>query len=240
LIPQPKEHGLSTIKVASYNIHRCIGSDGCRDAERIAKVIREFDAHIIGLQEVDSRRMAETEGLEILAYLTGFTAIPGPTMQLPDGNYGNVLLTAHAVADIQHVDLTAPGREPRGAIDARLKIHGRPVRVITTHLGLKAGERRYQARKLIGRVSDNADDLTVLMGDINEWFPLSPLILEFHRRFGKPPTLLTFPSHWPCLALDRIWVRPGRALQKLSTHKSLMARIASDHLPLVAHIDLLE
>jgi endonuclease/exonuclease/phosphatase family metal-dependent hydrolase len=239
LVPEPIEGDLSTITVASYNIHRCVGSNGRPDAERIARVIHELDVQIIGLQEVESRKVAESHWFDILAHLPGFTAIVGPTIERSDGHYGNLLLTTHAAVDVQHVDLTVPGLEPRGAIDAHMQIQGRQVRVVVTHLGLKAGERRYQARKLIRCLGDDANNLTILLGDINEWFPLSPLLRRFHRYFGKSPTLFTFPSHRPWLALDRIWVRPPSALRQLSVHKSPFARIASDHLPLKAYIELL-
>jgi len=236
---RPREGGPPTITVASYNIHRCVGLDSRRDTERIAKVIRELDADVIGLQEVETRRGAQTEPLEIMAYLTGFKAVLGPTMSRPDGDYGNVLLAPHAVTDVQHIDLTVAGREPRGAIAARLRIHDRRVRVVVTHFGLKARERRYQARKLTSDLGHDTNKLTVLLGDINEWFPLSPLLRRLNRYFGKSPALSTFPSHRAWLALDRIWVRPRTALRQLTVHKSPLARTASDHLPLKAHIDLL-
>ena len=47
----PHPHGSRRL----YNIHECVGGDGRRDPERIAAVLREIDADIIGLQEVDAR-----------------------------------------------------------------------------------------------------------------------------------------------------------------------------------------
>jgi len=57
------------------------------------------------------------------------------------------------------------------------------------------------------------------------------------RRLGQPPRPASFPAYRPVVALDRIWVHPLRALRGVSTHKTPTARLASDHLPVVADID---
>ena len=42
----------STIRVATYNIHKCRGLDRRISPHRIAAVIRELDADVVALQEV--------------------------------------------------------------------------------------------------------------------------------------------------------------------------------------------
>jgi hypothetical protein len=44
----------------------------------------------------------------------------------------------------------------------------------------------------------------------------------------------SFPSRWPLLALDRVWVRPRPSLLALKAHRSPLAAKASDHLPVKA------
>ena len=46
----PSEH---RFRAVSCNIHRCVGLDGRQDTGRVAEVIRELGADIVGLQEVD-------------------------------------------------------------------------------------------------------------------------------------------------------------------------------------------
>ena len=140
-----------TLRVASYNIHECVGSDGRRDPARIAAVLREIDADIIGLQEVDARPGATSESMQMqyLAAALGHHAVAGPTLAAPTGEYGNALLTRRRVLDVRHVDLTVYRREPRGALDVDLDIDGAAVRVLVTHLGLLPGERRMQVRRLL-------------------------------------------------------------------------------------------
>ena len=234
---QEEVHRFSAV---SYNIHQCLGRDGRRDPGRISRVIRELDAQVIGLQEVNSKSGGRREEaqMDYLAQATGLRAVPGPTVRRGDSQYGNVLLTRYPVAEIRLVDLSVPGREPRGAIDARLDIQGRAVRVIVTHLGLTASERRNQVECLKHILREEKDQPLILLGDTNEWFPLSRAMRTVHRCLGKTPAKPTFPAWFPLLPLDRIWVRPKGALEAVRVYKSPLAKVASDHLPLEVSVVL--
>ena len=48
---------------------------------------------------------------------------------------------------------------------------GVPVRVIVTHLGLSPSERRAQVTKLLAALSAQRTRLTMVMCDLNEWWP---------------------------------------------------------------------
>ncbi|MGD8776901.1 MAG: endonuclease/exonuclease/phosphatase family protein [Syntrophobacterales bacterium] len=223
------------ITVASYNIHQCLGVDDRKDPERTTSVISELGAQLVGLQEVHSS-FIQSPQVDTLTEATGLKVIPGPTMHRGDGHYGNVLLTAYSPLTVQPIDLSFPGREPRGAIDAELHIQNRKVRVIVTHLGLNANERQFQVDRLSDSLLSQEYDLLVLMGDFNEWFPFRRQLLFLNRLLGKISALPTYPSRYPVLALDRIWIRPKGALRAITIHKSPLAQIASDHLPLKARI----
>jgi len=236
--PLRAESGIhdSRIKVASYNIHLGIGRDGQFNPERIARVIAELDADVICLQEVERN----SAGVDMLAYLSaasGFHGISGPTLSTPHGDYGNAILTRHLPGEVQRWDLSEPRREPRGAIAMLIHKGGCTMRMIATHLGLRPGERRCQIRKLMGFIHETGAMPTVLMGDVNEWFLWGRPVRWLHRHFKQTPSPATFPSGWPLFALDRIWVEPRHALQRISVHKSATARMASDHLPITATID---
>jgi len=228
------------LRIASYNIHECVGSDGRRDPARIAAVLREIDADIIGLQEVDARPGETSESMQVqyLASTLGHHAVAGPTLLRAGGEYGNAILTRRPVLDVRRVDLTVYRREPRGALDVDLDIDGWTVRVLVTHLGLLPGERRKQVRRLLDLLGDHRSDVVVLCGDINEWFAVGRPLRWLHARLGRTATVPTFPSAFPVFALDRIWVHPHAALAALTAHASPAARRASDHLPLLADIRL--
>ena len=108
------------------------------------------------------------------------------------------------------------------------------LRVCASHLGLRPSERRTQVKQLLMRLAVEPGDVDVLIGDINEWLLWGRPLRWLNRFFIKPPAPATFPARWPLLALDRIWVRPRRRLERVFVHRSATAREASDHLPVVA------
>ena len=227
------------IRVASYNVHAGVGSDGNFSPERIAQVITELGADVVGLQEVHSGD-GSFSMLETLARATGMHSIAGPTHSRPShGDYGNALLTRHPVISVRQLDLAVWGREPRGALDVLIDC-GYPLRVLATHLGLRPWERREQVAKLLQALAEDEGEkgpaTTVLLGDINEWFLWGRPLRWLHRHFRSLPARRTFPAAWPVLALDRIWVKPFGLVRRVQAHRSPAARLASDHLPLIADI----
>lgn len=217
--------------VATWNVHGCRGGDGRCDPVRVADVVRELDADVVGLQEI------EPELLQAVAAHTGMTAIAGPTRTHHPGTGGNALLTRHPVADVRRHDLSRDGREPRGALDVDLALVGRRVRAVVTHLGLQGTERRDQVRQLIALLAEEASPggLTVLLGDLNEWLAPGRALRALRGGFACGGAR-SFPARLPLLSLDRIVVRPAIALQSVRAHGSRLARAASDHLPVVGII----
>jgi endonuclease/exonuclease/phosphatase family metal-dependent hydrolase len=228
---------MTRLRLASYNVHRAIGHDRQCDPARILGVLREIDADIVALQEVEAH---DTGGdmLQWLAAETGFHAVAGPTLVRNDGHFGNGLLTRCPVREKRLVDLSFGRREPRGAIAADLDCGGTHLRVVATHLGLRPAERREQVKALLPLFRDRPQDKAVLVGDLNEWFLWGRPLRWLHKHFAKTPALRTFPARSPFLSLDRVWAHPGHILTRLEVHRSPLARTASDHLPLVATLDL--
>lgn len=229
----------ATLRVGSYNIHRCIGTDGRCDPARIAAILDEMSCDAIGLQEVDNSPGAGPGSLQLdfLARATGMQAVAGLWIVRHSGHYGNALLTRHPVLAVRRHDLSFSWREPRGALDVDLDVHGARARFIVTHLGLTPGERRHQMRRILQIVAVGSPAApVVLLGDINEWLPLGRPLRWLHQVFGRPPAPPSFPAFWPLVALDRIWARPRAALLSVRAHRSATARFASDHLPITAAI----
>jgi endonuclease/exonuclease/phosphatase family metal-dependent hydrolase len=222
----------------SYNIHECVGVDKRRDPRRIASVVKDSGAQIVGLQEVhsDASGADELHQMNYLASATGLEAVPGPALERRNGHYGNVLLTSGKVRAVQKLDLSFSGREPRGAIDADVEFDGEILRVIVTHLGLLPSERRFQVRKLLTALSEKRTRVVVVLSDFNEWLPTGRSLRWIHTQLGKTALVRTFPSRFPIFALDRIWVSPPAALSELNCFRTPLTRVASDHLPLKANI----
>jgi phospholipase D1/2 len=231
------ESGTDDLRVATWNIHDAKGADGVRNITRIGVVIRQLrrlGVPLIGLQEVacgpyDSNELAE------LALGNGYHWYAIPTRgHRSTKQYGNALLLTTA-ADAVHIhDLSIVDREPRGALEVHLCWQGHRLRVVNTHLGLRAGERRLQVERLLALLARESAVTTILLGDINEWLLWGRPLRWLHRRFGNSPSVRSFPTFLPVLALDRIWIDRPWAMRTIAVFRTREASRASDHLPVVA------
>ena len=240
----PHEHAprdTQRLAVASYNLHSCVGLDRRCSPARIAEVLRELNCDIYALQEVDNQPGEHEESMQLdyLARTMNMTAVPGLRIVRHTGEYGNAILTRLPIKEVRRHDLSYSWCEPRGAIDIEVDVHGQPLRIIATHLGLRRSERRFQWRRLMVALAEGPTEIpTVVLGDMNEWYRGARTLKEAHVAFGEPPSPAGFPSFAPMLALTRIWVRPRVALESIVVHRTELTRKASDHLPLKATLDV--
>jgi endonuclease/exonuclease/phosphatase family metal-dependent hydrolase len=228
------------LRVATYNVHACVGTDGRHDPARISAVIGELDADIVALQEFtypDSVEI-ETRAPVVLTTLDRYQCALGPARKTGGRCFGNALLTRHPIADVHRIDISMARREPRAALSATVKVHDLDVHVLATHLGLRVGERRFQVRQILDYLDSVRNTLSIVMGDFNDWLPGRSVAHVLDHRLGRPPTPASFPVFWPVRSLDRIWVDPLRALERVTVHRSPLSRKASDHFPVVADLGL--
>jgi endonuclease/exonuclease/phosphatase family metal-dependent hydrolase len=224
---------------ATYNIHGWRGADNRLDPQRIFRVIAALDADILALQEVVSPQRAGSPcSLREIAAELGYHVTFGQTLLRADTRYGNGLLSRVPPERVERHDLSVSGREPRGALECRFRFNGLTVKTVTTHLGLKRRERKAQLQRLAPLLDNGDADVTLLMGDLNDWFAWSGLRRALHALAGRQPAPRTFPAGRPLLALDRILVLPKRRLLSLLPLKDGGSGVASDHLPLRAEIEL--
>jgi endonuclease/exonuclease/phosphatase family metal-dependent hydrolase len=152
--------------------------------------------------------------------------------------FGNALLTRHPIVEVHRIDLSMERREPRGALAATIDVGGVPLHVLATHLGLRIHERRFQVRQILDYLDSVRDSTVIVAGDFNDWLPGRSAAHVLDKRLGRPPRPATFPVAWPLVALDRIWVHPQSVLRRISVHATPTARLASDHWPVVAELNL--
>jgi endonuclease/exonuclease/phosphatase family metal-dependent hydrolase len=227
------------LRVATYNVHSCVGRDRRHDPARIARVIAELDADVIALQEFSypADVALETRTPVVLTELDQYQSALGPTLARESHRYGNLILSRHPIRELRRVDLSHGSREPRGLLSVTVEAHGYELHVLATHLGLSFGERRYQVRKILEHVEELSSTFFVVLGDFNDWLPGRSVAHALDDRLGKARRLRTFPSYLPVLPLDRIWVHPWSALHSLRAYRSERALRASDHLPVVAELE---
>jgi endonuclease/exonuclease/phosphatase family metal-dependent hydrolase len=226
------------IRIVSYNVHACVGGDGNFSPDRIAGVVEALQADLVALQEVEDLPYQGSTVSDYLARRLAMHAHRGPTLNRGNAPYGNLLLSSAEPEVLRLHDLSIVGPEPRGAIDTVFDLGGTRLRLVATHLGLKARERRRQARQLLHLLQPTEADITVLAGDINEWRPRSAAIRELAGLFETRSKARTFPANAPILALDRIFITPITVATRIRVDKSRAARKASDHLPLVCDLDV--
>jgi endonuclease/exonuclease/phosphatase family metal-dependent hydrolase len=229
------------IRVASYNIQKSIGTDFRRRPERILDVLLEIDADIVALQEVDRRFGERVASLspEAIAAATGYRPIVFGVRPQSLGWHGNTLLIRNGIEILSRKTLELPRLEPRGAVLADLAVDGQPIRVVGMHLGLLGLWRKRQAEAVLGHIEALEEPLpTVIMGDLNEWSvnggPLRHFAREHHVSAPGP----SYPSVRPVFGFDRIIASPDVSIRKTGVHYSELARIASDHLPVWANLEV--
>lgn len=220
-----------TFTVASYNIHKGEGLDGRVDLDRIASVLREIDADLVGIQEIFR---PQAEGL---AERLGMQAAMGVTRTLRGLPYGNAVLSRFAIRGALAFDLTRPAREPRGGLRLDLAVDGGPLHLFNVHFGLAIRERAEQVEELVQRhiLRGDLSGARVVIGDLNEWFP-GAVGRALRRELHGPRIRRTHPAPLPLFALDRIYWDRHLHADGFRVHRSRLARVASDHLPVVAQL----
>lgn len=226
-----------TIRLASYNVHKCLGLDRKRSAQRILDVIAALEADIVVLQEVDHRIAPRRAALPhaLIAATTEYHPLPFHLNDVSLGWHGQTILARPGVTPTRLQRIALPALEPRGAILAEFETGVGPMRVIGVHLGLVRRFREMQLAAIRAALSRHAEMPTAILGDFNEWSPrggVGPLEGVFRTHSPGP----SFPAVRPVARLDRIALGPGLHLAKAGVANGKLSRVASDHLPIWADV----
>jgi endonuclease/exonuclease/phosphatase family metal-dependent hydrolase len=226
------------VLIASYNIRKAIAPDRRRRPERILEILAEIGADIVLLQEAD-RRFGDRHSaipMHMLTEHSAYRAVPYEMRPGSMGWHGNAVLVGPNVEIIRHLPLHLPTLEPRGAVLADVRIGGESLRLVGMHLDLSGLWRRKQARAILSELGHQPDPLpTLLAGDLNEWRS-GGCLRDFGLHHTPVPLGPSFHARQPVGRLDRMFVSPGIKVLESGVHHSLLARNASDHLPVWARI----
>ena len=242
------------LRIATYNIHKCRGVDGRVHPERIARVLEEIKPDIVSLQEVVSHegdtiaRNQVAHQADYLAGRLGLFGAMGETRKHRGGAYGNVTLSRWDFKMVRPIDITIGGREQRLALRTDIRLGGHILHVFNVHLGTAVRERRQQAIRLIDRDLLRSVDISgprIVLGDFNEWvrgLVTKTLVAEFHLTDLSVhiARMRSYPALLPLLNLDHIYFDHHLRVEKAFFHRSRRSLIASDHLPLVADMVLVD
>lgn len=228
------------LRVASYNVRKCVGLDRRRDPDRVLSVMAGLGADIIAVQEADLRLGARPAAIDRdrVPDRTGLVAAQVATNGVSLGWHGNAVLLSPEIEVEAVTRLELPGLEPRGAVMIEARRGPHAFRVVATHLGLTRRHRRRQLT-VIAQAAASGGPLrpTLILGDFNEWSNdrgLEPL----HADFAVHAPGRSFHAARPVAALDRIATGAGITLRDAGVVETATSRIASDHLPVWADVEL--
>jgi len=230
----------STLRFATWNIHSGIGGDRHFDMARIAAVLAEIDADVVGLQEVGWHRRTHHR-VDQFAWLrenTGYTVIEGLVRDPLRAQFGNALLTRLPAEKKQWVDLKVRGHVPRAAVVAEVQAGDAPLQLAVLHLGLTVWERDRQTRRLLHALEPDAGLPGVLLGDFNMLRRRTRASEILAGRFPTCVRMPTYPARKPRLSLDRIYLSAEWEVTEAGVFDSELTLHASDHLPLIAEARL--
>jgi endonuclease/exonuclease/phosphatase family metal-dependent hydrolase len=238
------------LRVLTYNVRRCLGTDGRLSPRRVAEVIAAFEPDLVALQELDVGRIrtGEVDQAHEIAHLLGMSFHFNPSLRVMEEHYGDAILTVRPCSLVHAGPL--PGmrnREPRGALWAAVDVGGVTLQVVNTHLGLAARERLAQIEALLGPEwlgHPACQDPVILIGDFNTvprsraYRRLARHLVDAQRAQPDPRPRPTYPSRLPVLRIDHAFVGSGVEVVGAAVPRTPLTRVASDHLPLVLDLQL--
>lgn len=242
------------LRILTYNVHRCLGTDGRLSPRRIAEVIAVLEPDVVALQELDVGRI-RTGGVDQaheIALQLGMSFHFNPALRVMEELYGDAILTALPCALVRAGPLPGlPGirdLEPRGALWAAVQVGGVTLQVINTHLGLVARERQAQVEALLGPEwlgHPACQDPVILIGDFNAlprsraYQRLAAQLADAQRARPNPRPRSTFPARLPVFRIDHAFLGRGVEVIDSVVPRTPLTRVASDHLPLVLDVRIL-
>jgi endonuclease/exonuclease/phosphatase family metal-dependent hydrolase len=233
-----------SVRIATYNIHRCRGMDRRVVPARIIEVLRDINADVIALQEVIGAGPVGSGQAEEIGAALGMGWVMNCVRSLRQHQFGNVVLSRYPIVHHSSYDLSWRTCESRHCQRADLDINGQVLHVYNVHLGTAVLERRYQAGRLAAFVHDRrVTGPKIILGDFNEWMKglatktLSSLFesvdISQHLKRRR-----TYPGLFPVVHLDHIYYDGKVEVVNVEMPRTRKALMASDHLPLVANLKI--
>lgn len=244
------------LRAMTYNVHGCVGLDRRLDVDRVAAVIAEEAPDVVALQELDVNR-ARSGGVDqahAIAERLGMTVSFNSALirvRVAEERYGDAILSRRPMRLVRSGPLPrpprVPGLEDRGALWCEVRLEGgEALQVITTHLGLVPLEQRVQVSALLGddwMGAASAVGPALLLGDFNAttryaaYRRLRASLSDLQLGLA-PVTVPTYPARLPVLRIDHLFATPGVRALDVWAPNGRLARAASDHLPLVADLEV--
>ncbi|MTH45966.1 endonuclease/exonuclease/phosphatase family protein [Intestinirhabdus alba] len=250
------------LRIATYNIGKNEAADSVTDFTQLNSAIKIIDADIIAVPEVDNKtkRSQKIDQLKTLAEANNMHYAFGKALDFDGGEYGLGLLSKYKILHSQVLKLPSGDAEQRVVLLAQVEVPGfdsAPV-IMVTHLDwqkdptIRTGQVRYLLDLSIGDAKsdfkDIASSIKILAGDFNSTDKEQPVkeISYFFNEVVKEGTdTRSWPAMNPAIDIDHIFTFKGQkwnVRQLTVPHDSAQFRwsSASDHLPVIADLELVE
>jgi endonuclease/exonuclease/phosphatase family metal-dependent hydrolase len=240
--PAPSSQSL---RVMTYNIHVGIGMDKKLDLERIAGVINAQHPHLVGLQEVDRgvQRTQRIDEIAEIARMTGMNYDFAFNLRYQGGQYGVAILSRFPITSFDHrLYQNTREAERRGFIRGEVRVGGRLVNFVTTHLDYQYEDGRlFETQQLLAALKDVKGPL-IVVGDFND-IPSGRAYQLMRYQFDDAWTEsrntdegFSYPADKPSKRIDYIFLR---STDRLRTKRAwIVETLASDHVPVVADLEV--
>lgn len=241
-----------SLRIMTYNVHSCLGMDGQVAPDRIARLIAQYAPDVVALQELDVVRI-RTGGVDQvhqIAQQLEMEYLFHPRVQVEEEKFGDAILT-HLPMRLVKVDKLPglahkPHLEPRGALWVAIDVGGTEIQFINTHLGLRPRERLAQAEALMSAewlAHPDCHGPVILCGDFNA-MPASPVHRLIQSRLNDAQLVLdkhrpkkTLFGRFPTARIDHVFLDASIDVMDIVVPNTALARVASDHLPLIVDVN---
>ena len=233
------------LKIVSYNV-QCLSYG--KEKEKIKKILKDLDADIIGLQELDinTRRSGEGNQLQQLAEELGYEYCYAKTIFHQGGAYGHGVLSKYPIrkTEVVFFDEKVQGCEDRVYSRTVISVDGLKFTLYNTHITAGYG-RIFEPLAEVNQVGKRMlmDPCALLTGDFN----LAPNMVEAGLPMGdftvlnrkENPLITTVNSANP---IDNIVIRGPLEYRPFENGDAIEVykESGSDHYPIIAYVKFAE
>lgn len=236
---------MNRITIMSYNIHKGFSRFRILKIHKIKEKISFWNPDIIFLQEVqgchekhEKNKLWPSEPqYDFLGDKKWQYKIYGPNKFYQKGHHGNAILSKYPLSNVTNYDISSSEFEKRGVLYATAETPIGKVHLLCTHLSLTKKSRDKQCEQILEILKNKVlnNEKVILGGDFNDWsnkakdyFSKNLNFIEALSVFNKGAPIKSFPSEYPILSLDKIFIKGfeilnGKVLEDHLRH--------SDHAP---------
>jgi endonuclease/exonuclease/phosphatase family metal-dependent hydrolase len=236
----------SEYRVMTYNINHGVGTDGMYSLSRIVRVIREQSPHIVCLNDVDyktDRTYGDEQARKIAAEL-GMEFTFGRNFEIGGGWNGNAILSKYPFEFVENKSFSSrKGNEPRALLHTIIKIYDKQIHFYGTQLSADSVGSASESKEMLNVILDwGLTQPVIVAGDFNMLSSRKSIremgyyLFDLGSLMGE--NLLTFPADDPVSRIDYILINDKIVPKSVYVVNNDNARIASDHLPLIAKFQI--